>query len=54
MAEGHKMSYEIITPDSLCEECGNQIDDVDLAQLGKSRFSRVLCVSDYIAETKKK
>lgn len=42
-----------INPDALCEECGNTIDDVDLAQLGKGRFDRVLCVADYIAETKK-
>lgn len=47
-------AVELISPDSICEECKNQIDDVDLAQLGKSRFGRVLCVGDYIAETKKK
>lgn len=45
---------QMINPSALCQECGNQIDDVDLAQLGKSRFGRVLCVSDYIAETKNK
>jgi len=43
-----------INPTALCEECGHQIDDVDLARLGKSRFGRILCVTDYIAETKKK
>jgi len=42
-----------INPEAACEQCGNQIDDVDLAQLGKSRFGRILCVADYIAETKK-
>ena len=42
-----------INQTALCEECGHQIDDVDLARLGKSRFGRILCVSDYIAETKK-
>lgn len=45
---------EEINPTAPCEECGNQIDDLDLAQLGKSRFGRVLCVEHYIAETKKK
>lgn len=47
-------AVEVISPDSKCEECGNQVDDVDLAQLGRSRFKRTLCVADYIAETKKK
>lgn len=42
-----------ITDGAPCEKCGNPIDDVDLAQLGKSRFNQVLCVADYIAETKK-
>lgn len=45
---------EELNPTAPCEECGQQIDDIDLARLGKSRFGRVLCVSDYIAETKKK
>lgn len=42
-----------INPQALCEVCGNQIDDLDLAELGQKRFSKMLCVSDYIAETKK-
>lgn len=53
-ALGGEVISEGINAEALCEECGNQIDDVDLAQLGKSRFGRVLCVADYIAETKKK
>jgi outer membrane biosynthesis protein TonB len=44
---------EMATPDTKCAQCGNTVDDVDLAQLGKSRFGRFLCVADYIAETKK-
>lgn len=43
-----------INANALCEECGNQIDDVDLALLGKNRYGRVLCVADYLAEGKKK
>jgi hypothetical protein len=46
-------AVEVISADSKCEQCGNTIDDVDLAQLCKSRYKRVLCVADYIAETKK-
>lgn len=36
-----------------CEECGKAIDDSDIALLSKTRFQRWLCVSDYIAETRK-
>jgi hypothetical protein len=36
-----------------CEECGNAVDDEDIATLSSSRFKRRLCVADYIAETKK-
>jgi hypothetical protein len=36
-----------------CEECNKPIDDPDIALLSKTRFSRWLCVSDYIAETRK-
>lgn len=50
---GGQVVGEEIHADALCEQCGNQIDDTDLAQLGKSRFGRILCVADYIAETKK-
>lgn len=52
-ALGGQVISEGINPEAKCEACGNQIDDVDLAQLGKSRFGKVLCVGDYIAETKK-
>jgi hypothetical protein len=38
---------------ALCEECNGPIDDQDIAVLSRSRFKRWLCVSDYIAETKK-
>jgi len=36
-----------------CEECGEPVDDEDIATLSSSRFRRRLCVADYIAETKK-
>lgn len=42
-----------INPNAVCEVCGNQIDDVELATLGHTRFKKVLCVADYINETKK-
>ena len=50
---GGTVTSQEINEDAKCDECGGPLDDLDLAQLGKSRFSRVLCVSDYIAETKK-
>lgn len=40
--------------DAPCEECGNPIDDVDLADLGKRQFDRLLCVKDYLAEKRKR
>jgi hypothetical protein len=51
---GGKVIGEEINPDAPCEECGQPIDDIDLANIGKGRFGRVLCVKHYIAETKKK
>lgn len=36
-----------------CEECGGAIDDVELAELGQKRFDKLLCVKDYLAETRK-
>jgi hypothetical protein len=44
---------QVTNPDAPCEECGNPVDDPDIAELSKSRFERWLCVADYIAETKK-
>lgn len=41
-----------VNADATCEQCQNQIDDADIAKLSKSRFGRILCVSDYIAATK--
>jgi len=35
-----------------CEECGGEIDDVDIAVLSRTRFKRWLCVNDYIKQTK--
>lgn len=50
---GAEVISEEINPHSKCEECGNTIDDVDLALLGKTRFGRILCVNDYLAEGRK-
>lgn len=44
---------EEIRADAPCQVCGNPIDDIDLAELGKKRFDKVLCVADYLAELKK-
>jgi hypothetical protein len=44
---------EEITEQSLCVECGKPVDDVDIAKLSDARYHKVLCVDDYIAETKK-
>lgn len=35
-----------------CDECGNPIDDADIAALGKNRFGKWLCVDDYRAAAK--
>lgn len=51
--EGGLGATEIITEGTACDVCKNPIDDVDLAELGKKRFGKVLCVSDYLAEQKK-
>ena len=32
-----------------CEQCGNPVDDLDIANLGVTRFKQVLCVKDYKA-----
>ena len=36
-----------ITADATCDVCGNQVDDLDIANLGNSRFRKVMCISDY-------
>lgn len=50
---GGKVVGQTVSPDSVCEVCNNQIDDVDIAQLAVNRFDKVLCVNDYKAETRK-
>lgn len=40
-------------PEAKCDECGNPIDDEDLAELGQKRYGKLLCVKDYLAEGKK-
>lgn len=37
-----------------CEICGNEVDDLDLANLGLTRFRKILCVQDYKAQGKAK
>lgn len=44
---------ESVNPDGLCAVCNKPIDDIDLAELGKKRFNKLLCVSDYLAEIRK-
>lgn len=39
---------ETINATAKCDECGNQIDDIDLAELGQKRFNKILCVADYL------
>lgn len=34
---------------ALCDECSKPVDDLDAAQLGWSKFRKVLCVDDYMA-----
>lgn len=36
-----------ITADATCDVCGNQVDDLDIANLSNSRFRKVMCISDY-------
>ena len=50
---GATVISQSINADAPCEVCGNKIDDVDLAELGKKRFNKVLCVNDYLAEQRK-
>lgn len=35
-----------------CEQCGNEVEDRDIALLSRSRFGRWLCLTDYLAQTK--
>ena len=44
---------EGINPNAKCDVCGKQVDDLDLAELGKKRFDKMLCVTDYLAQMKK-
>ncbi|NUS01895.1 MAG: AAA family ATPase [Nonomuraea sp.] len=37
---------------ALCQECGKQIDDTDIAKLSQTRFQKILCVDHYIAATR--
>lgn len=37
----------VVTEESLCQECGSKIDDVDVAQLAVTRLKKVLCFADY-------
>jgi hypothetical protein len=48
-----QVTGEEIGEQSVCVECGKPVDDVDIAKLSDARYHKVLCVNDYIAETKK-
>jgi hypothetical protein len=50
---GGQVVYEKITAEATCDGCGNQVDDVEIANLSKTRYGKVLCVKDYMAETRK-
>lgn len=50
---GGQVIAEEISETSVCVECGKTIDDIDIAKLSDARYHKVLCVNDYIAETKK-
>lgn len=42
---------EGINPAAPCADCGGKLDDLDLAELGKRRFGKLLCVADYLKQT---
>lgn len=48
---GTVLSTEI-TESSVCESCGNRIDDMDIARLAVGRFKSLLCTQHYIARTR--
>lgn len=50
---GGQVVYEKVTAEATCDSCGNQVDDVEIANLSKTRYGKVLCVKDYMAETRK-
>lgn len=37
-----------IQPGALCDKCGKEVDDLDVALLGWSKYRQVLCVDDYM------
>jgi hypothetical protein len=45
---GAEVVSDTINANAKCEVCGNQIDDIDLAELGQKRFNKILCVQDYL------
>ena len=49
---GATVIAEEVNPDAKCQVCGGALDDLDLAELGKKRFGKLLCVTDYLAELK--
>jgi hypothetical protein len=42
-----------INAEAKCSVCNEQVDDVDIAQLGWNRFNKILCVTHYKDETRK-
>lgn len=43
---------EQVNPGANCQQCGNPIDDQDIAKIALTRFGKVMCVQDYIAATR--
>lgn len=41
-----------VSADAKCAECGNPVDDLEIANLATSRFRRPLCLKDYLAANK--
>jgi len=50
---GGQVVFEKVEEGALCDVCKEKIDDVEIGNLSKSRYGKVLCVKDYMSETKK-
>lgn len=46
---GAKIIGKQIEAGAVCDKCGKEVDDLDVAQLGWSKFRKVMCVDDYMA-----
>lgn len=50
---GVEIGREVV-PGTKCATCGEEVDDVDIANLAMTRFGKPLCVKDYKTESKQK